>query len=93
MYRCRVSCSSTCLKTRTTNNGVNPHYVFLEDLATYMLNKNFKISQKRGYTLQEIDLIITGAKVLLLDTENTCLENAAVAINSDEIVAVGHTEK
>jgi len=56
-----------------------------------MLNKNFKISQKRGYTLQEIDLIITGAKVLLLDTENTCLENAAVAINSDEIVAVGHT--
>lgn len=43
--------------------------------------------------MQEIDLIITGAKVLLLDTENTCLENAAVAINSDEIVAVGHTEK
>jgi 5-methylthioadenosine/S-adenosylhomocysteine deaminase len=43
--------------------------------------------------LQEIDLIITGAKVLLLDSKNTCLDNAAVAVKAEEIVAVGYTEK
>jgi len=43
--------------------------------------------------LQEIDLIITGAKVLLLDSKNTCLENTAVAVNADKIVAVDHAEK
>jgi 5-methylthioadenosine/S-adenosylhomocysteine deaminase len=43
--------------------------------------------------LQEIDLIITGAKILLLDSKNTCLENAAVAVNADKIVAVDHTEQ
>lgn len=43
--------------------------------------------------MQEIDLIITGAKVLLLDTENTCLDHAAVAVNGDKIVAVDHTKK
>ena len=43
--------------------------------------------------MQEVDLIITGEKALLLDSENTCLDRASVAINADEIVAVGHTEK
>lgn len=43
--------------------------------------------------MQEIDLIITGAKILLLDSKNTCLENAAVAVNADKIVAVDHTEQ
>ncbi len=43
--------------------------------------------------MQEIDLIITGAKALLLDSKNTCLDRASVAINADKIVAVGHTEK
>ena len=43
--------------------------------------------------MQEIDLIITGAKVLLLDSKNTCLDNAAVAVKAEEIVAVGYTEK
>lgn len=43
--------------------------------------------------MQEIDLIITGAKVLLLDTENTCLDHAAVAVNGNKIVAVDHTKK
>jgi len=42
--------------------------------------------------MQDIDLIITGRKALLLDSENTCLDLASIAINAGEIVAVGHTE-
>jgi len=43
--------------------------------------------------VQEVDLIITGSKALLLDSNNTCLDGASVAILDDEIAAVGHTEK
>ena len=43
--------------------------------------------------MQEIDLIITGSKALLLDTANTCLDNAAVAIDAGVIVAVGQADK
>lgn len=43
--------------------------------------------------MQEIDFIITGGKALLLDSKNTCLDQASVAINADEIVAVGLTEQ
>ncbi|MCX5849933.1 MAG: amidohydrolase [Deltaproteobacteria bacterium] len=43
--------------------------------------------------MQEVDLIITGAKALLLDSQNTCLDHASVAINAGDIVAVDHTEK
>jgi 5-methylthioadenosine/S-adenosylhomocysteine deaminase len=43
--------------------------------------------------MQEIDLIITGGKALLLDPENTCLDRASVVINAGDIVAVDHTEK
>jgi 5-methylthioadenosine/S-adenosylhomocysteine deaminase len=43
--------------------------------------------------MQEIDLIISGGKALLLDSENTCLDRAAIAINAGDIVSVGHTEK
>ena len=43
--------------------------------------------------MREIDLINTGSKALLLDKINTCLENASVAVNRDEIVAVGDTKK
>lgn len=43
--------------------------------------------------MQEIDLIITGTKVLLLDSQNKCLENAAVAVKANKIVAVDNTEK
>jgi len=39
--------------------------------------------------VQEIDLIITGSKALLLDSQNTCLDDAAIAINAGDIVAVG----
>lgn len=43
--------------------------------------------------MKEVDLIITGAKALLLDSKNTCLDRASVAINADEIVAVGTTDE
>jgi 5-methylthioadenosine/S-adenosylhomocysteine deaminase len=43
--------------------------------------------------MQEIDLIITGEKALLLDSKNTCLNQASVAIKAGEIVAVDLTEK
>jgi 5-methylthioadenosine/S-adenosylhomocysteine deaminase len=43
--------------------------------------------------MKEVDLIITGSKALLLDSQNTCLDRASVAINADEIIAVGHTDK
>ena len=43
--------------------------------------------------MQDVDLIITGSKALLLDEKNTCLNHAAVAINNDEIIAVGDSKK
>lgn len=43
--------------------------------------------------MRDVDLIVTGAKVLLLDPDNTCLNRASVAIDQDEIVAVGSTDK
>jgi 5-methylthioadenosine/S-adenosylhomocysteine deaminase len=43
--------------------------------------------------MQEIDLIITGGKALLLDPEYTCLDRASVVINAGDIVSVDHTEK
>lgn len=43
--------------------------------------------------MQEIDIIITGGKSLLLDSKNTSLENAAIAINASDIVAIGPTEQ
>jgi 5-methylthioadenosine/S-adenosylhomocysteine deaminase len=42
--------------------------------------------------VQEIDLIITGSKALLLDSRNTCLDHAAIAVNAGDIVAVGHPD-
>lgn len=43
--------------------------------------------------MQEVDLIISGEKMLTLDSRNTCLDRASVAIKEDEIAAVGHTDK
>jgi len=43
--------------------------------------------------VQEVDLIITGAKALLLDSQNTIMDRAAVVIKEDEIVAVGRTDE
>jgi 5-methylthioadenosine/S-adenosylhomocysteine deaminase len=42
--------------------------------------------------MQEIDLIITGGKALLLDAENTCLDRASIAVKAGNIIDVGHTE-
>ncbi len=42
--------------------------------------------------MQEIDLIISGGKALLLDSENTCIDHASVVINTGDIIAVGYTE-
>lgn len=38
--------------------------------------------------MQNIDLIINGGKVLLIDPENTCLDNAAIAVNDGTIIAI-----
>jgi 5-methylthioadenosine/S-adenosylhomocysteine deaminase len=43
--------------------------------------------------MREVDLIITGSKALLLNSSNTCLDRAAVAVHGDEIIAIGPTEK
>ncbi|PKN36950.1 MAG: S-adenosylhomocysteine deaminase [Deltaproteobacteria bacterium HGW-Deltaproteobacteria-2] len=43
--------------------------------------------------MREVDLIITGGKALLLDSKNTYLDHAAIAINAGNIIAVGHTEQ
>jgi len=43
--------------------------------------------------MREVDLIVTGSKVLLLDSANTCLDNASVAVRGDEIIAVDRTDK
>jgi len=43
--------------------------------------------------MRDIDLMIIGGKALLLDSKNTCLDRAAVAINDGDIIAVGHSEQ
>jgi len=43
--------------------------------------------------MQDVDLIVTGAKALLLDEKNTCLNHAAIAVKGDEIIAVGDSKK
>jgi len=42
--------------------------------------------------MQDIDLIILGGKVLLIDPKNTCLDNAAIAINKGNIIAIDQPE-
>ncbi len=39
--------------------------------------------------MQEVDLVITGGKILLLDEQNTTLENASIAIDKCYIIAIG----
>jgi len=43
--------------------------------------------------MQEADLIINAAKVLLMDRNNTCLERASVVVKADQILAVGPSKK
>jgi 5-methylthioadenosine/S-adenosylhomocysteine deaminase len=42
--------------------------------------------------MQEVDLIITGGKILLMDQQNTHLENAAIVVNDNDIVAIGDSK-
>ena len=42
--------------------------------------------------MQDIYLIIIGGKVLFIDTKNTCLDKAAIAINEGNIIAIYQAE-
>ncbi len=42
--------------------------------------------------MQNIDLIISGGKALLMDDRNTCLENAGIAINASSIIDIDTKE-
>jgi 5-methylthioadenosine/S-adenosylhomocysteine deaminase len=39
--------------------------------------------------MQEVDLVITGGKILLMDEQNTHLENVSIAIDKCDIIAIG----
>ncbi|MFO7570533.1 MAG: amidohydrolase [Smithellaceae bacterium] len=41
--------------------------------------------------MQDIDLLITGAKALLMDTCHTSVDNAAVAVNATKIIDIGQS--
>jgi 5-methylthioadenosine/S-adenosylhomocysteine deaminase len=43
--------------------------------------------------MQEIDTLILGGKILLLDSNNTELDQSAVAVNGTDIIAIGRTEE
>lgn len=43
--------------------------------------------------MQEIDILILGGKLLLLDSENTELDHSAIAINEDNIIAIGQSKE
>ncbi len=42
--------------------------------------------------MQDIDLLISGGTALLMDENNTCLENAAIAIDGSAIIDIGSKE-
>lgn len=42
--------------------------------------------------MQTIDLIISGGKTLLMDSSNTCLENAGIAVHDSVIIEIGKKE-
>jgi len=42
--------------------------------------------------MQNIDLVISGGTALLMDNNNTCLENAGIAINASSIIDIGSKE-
>ncbi|MRR14936.1 MAG: amidohydrolase [Deltaproteobacteria bacterium] len=39
--------------------------------------------------MQNIDLVISGGTALLVDNNNTCLENAGIAVNASSIIDIG----
>jgi 5-methylthioadenosine/S-adenosylhomocysteine deaminase len=51
-------------------------------------------TKKREFLLmQEIDILITGGKALLLDSGNAAIDQSAIAINASEIIAIGPAEE
>ena len=46
---------------------------------------SIRLLTERINHMQDIDLIISGGKALLMDEQNTCLENAAIAVNASSI--------
>lgn len=42
--------------------------------------------------MQDIDLIISGGKALLMNDHNTCLENAGIAVKASSIIDIGKKE-
>lgn len=42
--------------------------------------------------MQNIDLIVCGGKALLLDDQNTCMENAGIAIHASSIIDIAEKE-
>jgi 5-methylthioadenosine/S-adenosylhomocysteine deaminase len=43
--------------------------------------------------MREVDFVITGGIVLVMDENNSIISNGAVAIDGPDIAAVGHAEK
>jgi 5-methylthioadenosine/S-adenosylhomocysteine deaminase len=43
--------------------------------------------------MQEIDILITGGKTLLLDSDNTAPDQSAIAINDSKIIDIGQTKE
>jgi len=43
--------------------------------------------------MQDIDLIISGGKALLMNDHNTCLENAGIAVKASSIIDIGKKEE
>lgn len=43
--------------------------------------------------MQNIDLMISGGKTLLMDNSNRCLENACIAIHATDIIEIGTKEE
>jgi len=40
--------------------------------------------------MKEVDMVISGGRILLMDDKDTKIQNGSLAINGDSIVAVGH---
>jgi 5-methylthioadenosine/S-adenosylhomocysteine deaminase len=43
--------------------------------------------------MQDIDLLIYGGKALLMDDQNSCLDNAGIAVNASSIIDIGKKEE
>jgi 5-methylthioadenosine/S-adenosylhomocysteine deaminase len=53
--------------------------------------KKYKV--KKGIPMQDIDVLITGGTALLLDSQNTAINESSVAIKGSDIEAIGTAEE